>query len=59
MVGANQCGRFSEWTSEHPYGESSPRYKRLEWLSVWQLIKVAPRVSRPFLDEGPFCMENK
>ena len=28
MVGVNQGGRFSEWASEHPYGESSLRYKR-------------------------------
>lgn len=28
----------------------------IEWLFYEQLIKVAPRVSRPFLDEGPFCM---
>lgn len=38
MVGGNQCGRFSEWTSEPPnrtgyfeevgFGEQSHRYKR-------------------------------
>jgi len=29
----------------------------IEWLSVWQLIKVAPRVSRPFRMRGFFAFK--